>query len=89
MDSRDNAKILNESQAEGFADEKAEKCAFKTPQDFKMFDKKAQRLNKSQAEGFLMKKRGCAAFCAEISLEWLSHKQKANSPLFRKKPTPH
>ena len=52
--------------------------------------KKAESVfsNQPQAAGFLMKKRGCAAFLCGDKPSGLSHKQKANSPLFRKKPTP-
>lgn len=50
--------------------------------------KKAGFVISSQARrilGFLMRKQGCVGFCAEISLEWLSHKQKTSSLLYRKK----
>ncbi|ETD25641.1 hypothetical protein [Helicobacter canis] len=52
--------------------------------------KKAESVfsNQPQAAGFLMKKRGCAAFLCGDKPSGLSHKQKANSSLFRKKPTP-
>ena len=50
--------------------------------------KNARNLQRNKAVGFLMRKQGCADFCAEIRLERLSHKQKASSLLYRKKPTP-
>ena len=66
---------------ESFAD-------FYKTRKLRIFCKKARFLTNSQVAGFLMRKQGCVGFCAEISLEWLSHKQKASSLLYRKKPTP-
>ena len=75
---RKNATFQNEDSRENAQNRESPESAFEH----------ASNVSDSQAVGFLMKKRGCAAFCAEIRLECLFHKQKANSPLFRKKPTP-
>ena len=61
VDSRENAKILNESQ-----------------------NTKAQSVFDSEAAGFLMKKRGCAAFCAEISLVGFSTNKRQTPRFFAK-----
>ena len=63
-------------------------CHLETKEKSKDSSGGVKKLNKQQAAGFLMRKRGCADFCAEIRLERLSHKQKASSLLYRKKPTP-
>ncbi|STO97905.1 Uncharacterised protein [Helicobacter canis] len=61
VDSRENAKILNESQ-----------------------NTKAQSVFDSEAAGCLMKKRGCAAFCAEISLVGFSTNKRQTPRFFAK-----
>ena len=61
VDSRENAKSLNEPQ-----------------------NTKAQSVFDSEAAGCLMKKRGCAAFCAEISLVGFSTNKRQTPRFFAK-----
>ncbi len=56
--------------------------------DFIFAMRKPAKRCKAQPQQVSLVKQGCAAFCAEIRLGCLSHKQKASSLLYRKKTTP-
>ena len=81
VDSRENAKSLNEPQntktQSVFDSETAGLCGKNTGAG-SVFD------NESQAAGCLMKKRGCAAFCAEISLVGFSTNKRQTPRFFAK-----
>ena len=79
VDSRENAKSLNESQntkAQSVFDSDAAGLCGKNTGTGSVFD--------SEAAGFLMKKRGCAAFCAEISLVGFSTNKRQTPRFFAK-----
>ena len=81
VDSRENAKSLNEPQntkAQSVFDSEAAGLCGKNRGTESVFD------SEPQAAGFLMKKWGCAAFCAEISLVGFSTNKRQTPRFFAK-----